>query len=80
MTGDGHFTHGLHETSGRADHERRAHDERMERTADRDGIMEPDSVEVHRYRNPWEIDAVRTFGRAPEAVAQEWKSRAMSAC
>ena len=47
---------------------------------DRDGIMEPDSIEVHRFRNPWQIDGVRTFGRAPEAVAAEWRSRAISAC
>lgn len=47
---------------------------------DRDGIMDPDSIENHRFRNPWEIDGVRTFGRAPDEVATEWKSRALSAC
>jgi len=47
---------------------------------DRDVIMEPDSIEDHRYRNPWAFDEVRTFGRDPDAVSREWHSRALSAC
>jgi HK97 family phage major capsid protein len=46
---------------------------------DRDGILEPDSVEEHRFRNPWDIGEVRTFGRSPSEVNAELRSRALSA-
>lgn len=47
---------------------------------DRDAILEPDSVEAKRFRNPWDLSEVRTFGREPEAVVAEYRSRALSAC
>ena len=46
---------------------------------DRDAILEPDSVEDCRFRNPWDLSEVRTFGRAPAEVAGEMRSRALSA-
>ena len=46
---------------------------------DRDAILEPDSVEDCRFRNPWDLAEVRTFGRSPESVNQELRSRALSA-
>ena len=49
-------------------------------TYDRDPLLEPDSVEQRRFQDPWDFSAVRTFGRAPEAVATEWRARALSAC
>lgn len=49
------------------------------RDYDRDAILEPDSVEDARFRNPWDLSEVRTFGRAPEELATEYRARAMSA-
>lgn len=46
---------------------------------DRDPLLDPDSIEERRFRNPWAFDEVRTFGRAPEQVTAEWHSRALSA-
>jgi HK97 family phage major capsid protein len=46
---------------------------------DRDSILEPDSVEDHRYRNPWDMSEVRTFGRPVEEVNTELRSRALAA-
>lgn len=46
---------------------------------DRDAVLEPDSVEDHRFRNPWDLGEVRMFGRAPEDVEVELTSRALSA-
>lgn len=46
---------------------------------DRDSILEPDSVEDCRFRNPWDLSEVRTFGRDPGEVAQELRARALSA-
>jgi HK97 family phage major capsid protein len=46
---------------------------------DRDSILEPDSIEDHRFRNPWDLSEVRTFGREPGEVAGELRSRALSA-
>lgn len=46
---------------------------------DRDAIMEPDSIEECRFRNPWDLSEVRTFGRDAEEVAGELRSRALSA-
>ena len=46
---------------------------------DRDSILEPDSVEDHRFKNPWNVDEVREFGRDAGEVAAEFRSRALSA-
>jgi len=46
---------------------------------DRDAILEPDSVEDHRFKNPWNLDEVRQFGRDDGEVAAEFRSRALSA-
>jgi HK97 family phage major capsid protein len=46
---------------------------------DRDSILEPDSVEDHRFRNPWDMREVRTFGRPVEDVNAELRSRALAA-
>lgn len=46
---------------------------------DRDAILEPDSVEDHRFRNPWDLSEVRTFGRPQEEVNAELRSRALAA-
>lgn len=46
---------------------------------DRDVFLEPDSVEDKRFRNPWDLGEVRTFGRSVEEVGQELRSRALSA-
>jgi HK97 family phage major capsid protein len=46
---------------------------------DRDSILEPDSVEDCRFKNPWDLSEVRTFDRDPSVVAQELRARALSA-
>jgi len=46
---------------------------------DRDAILEPDSIESKRFRNPWNITEMRVFNRSAEAVAQEFRARALSA-
>lgn len=46
---------------------------------DLDPILNPDSVEDQRFRNPWDLSEVRTFGKSKEAVAQELRSRALCA-
>jgi len=46
---------------------------------DRDSILEPDSVEDHRFKDPWNIDEVRQFGRDAAEVNAEFRSRALSA-
>lgn len=46
---------------------------------DRDAILEPDSIEDHRFRNPWDLSEVRSFGRSREDVNNELRSRALSA-
>lgn len=46
---------------------------------DRDAILEPDSIEDHRFRNPWDLSEVRTYGRPVDEVATELRSRALSA-
>ncbi|MEV8548321.1 phage major capsid protein [Streptomyces glaucescens] len=53
-------------------------------TSSRDGydvdpILHPDSVEDRRFRNPWDLSEVRTFGRSKGEVAQELRARALSA-
>ncbi len=46
---------------------------------DRDSILEPDSIEDCRFRDPWNLDDVRTFGRDADAVSGEFRARALSA-
>lgn len=46
---------------------------------DCDPILEPDSVEAGRFRNPWDLREVRTFGRSREEVNAELRARALSA-
>jgi HK97 family phage major capsid protein len=46
---------------------------------DTDPILNPDSVEDHRFRNPWDLSEVRTFSRSKGEVATELRSRAISA-
>jgi HK97 family phage major capsid protein len=46
---------------------------------DRDAILEPDSIESVRFRNPWDLTEVRTFGRGPDELAAELRARALSA-
>lgn len=46
---------------------------------DTDPILNPDSVEDRRFRNPWDLSEVRTFSRSKEEVAHELRSRALSA-
>lgn len=46
---------------------------------DRDSILEPDSIEDCRFRNPWDLSEVRTFDRDRGEVASELRARALSA-
>lgn len=48
---------------------------------DRDSFGEPDSVEDVRWdaRNPWDVSAVREWGRDRSSVASEMRARAKSA-
>ena len=46
---------------------------------DTDPILEPDSIEQKRFRNPWDLSEVRTFGRDQDDVSAELRSRALSA-
>lgn len=52
-----------------------------ERTGDddRDAILEPDSIEDRRFRNPWDLSEVRAFGRSRESVNYELRQRALTA-
>lgn len=45
---------------------------------DRDSILEPDSVEDHRFRNPWDLSELRSYGRDPGETAAELRARALS--
>ncbi|MEU9861325.1 phage major capsid protein [Streptomyces sp. NPDC047971] len=46
---------------------------------DTDPILNPDSVEDRRFRNPWNLDEMRAFGRSPEETSQELRARALCA-
>ncbi|WP_027930704.1 phage major capsid protein [Amycolatopsis thermoflava] len=46
---------------------------------DLDPILNPDSVEDCRFRNPWDLSEVRTFDRSKGQVAKEFRARALSA-
>jgi HK97 family phage major capsid protein len=46
---------------------------------DLDPVLNPDSVEDRRFRNPWDIGEMRTYDRSPEQVGQELRARALCA-
>lgn len=46
---------------------------------DRDAILEPDSIEDCRFRNPWDLSEVRTFGRDGSEIREEFRARALDA-
>ncbi|WP_412079040.1 phage major capsid protein [Streptomyces xanthophaeus] len=46
---------------------------------DLDPVLHPDSVEDCRFRNPWDLSQVRTFGQSKSQVASELRARAKSA-
>ncbi len=48
-------------------------------TYDIDSIMEPDSVELGRFKNPWDLSEMRTFDRPQSEVVSEYRARALSA-
>lgn len=46
---------------------------------DRDSILEPDSIEDCRFRDPWNLSEMRTFGREGGEISGELRARALSA-
>lgn len=46
---------------------------------DKDPVLNPDSVEDRRFRNPWDLSEVRTYGRPQSELLTEYRSRALSA-
>lgn len=46
---------------------------------DLDPILNPDSVEDRRFRNPWDLSEVRTFSRSKQEISTELRARAVSA-
>lgn len=46
---------------------------------DRDSILEPDSIEDCRFRDPWDLSGMRMWGRDADEVGGEFRSRALSA-
>ncbi|MCX5201051.1 phage major capsid protein [Streptomyces sp. NBC_00237] len=46
---------------------------------DLDPILNPDSVEDRRFRNPWDLSEVRTFSRSKGQIGDELRARALSA-
>jgi hypothetical protein len=46
---------------------------------DVDSILEPDSVEQKRFRNPWDLSQMRTFDRNQQDLTREYRARALSA-
>ena len=44
-----------------------------------DAFLEPDSIPDARFRNPWDLSNMRTFGRSREDLNAEFSSRARSA-
>ncbi len=45
---------------------------------DRD-ILDPDSIDERRFKNPWDLSEMRTFNRTPAEVGGELRARALSA-
>jgi HK97 family phage major capsid protein len=45
---------------------------------DRD-ILDPDSIEDRRFKNPWDLSEMRTFNRTPSEIGGELRARAASA-
>ena len=46
---------------------------------DSDPVLNPDSIEEHRFRNPWDMSEVRTFDRSQGELVAEYRSRARCA-
>lgn len=46
---------------------------------DLDPVLNPDSVEDRRFRNPWDLSEVRTYSRSKGEIGQELRARALSA-
>lgn len=46
---------------------------------DSDAFLEPDSIEARRFRNPWDLREMRTYGRPKEEVNGELRARALDA-
>ncbi len=46
---------------------------------DRDPVLNPDSIEAKRFRNPWDLSEMRTFDRSQQELVSEYRSRALSA-
>ncbi|MGE4164076.1 MAG: phage major capsid protein [Vicinamibacterales bacterium] len=46
---------------------------------DSDPVLNPDSVEDRRFRDPWNLGEVRTYGRPQGEVVAEMRSRALCA-
>lgn len=46
---------------------------------DKDAVLEPDSIEDKRFRNPWDLTEMRTFDRTTEQRTGEYRSRALCA-
>jgi HK97 family phage major capsid protein len=46
---------------------------------EKDAILNPDSIESKRFRNPWDLSEMRTWGRSREEVNAEYRARALSA-
>lgn len=46
---------------------------------DADPFLNPDSIEDHRFRNPWDLTQVRTYGRDKAELRQELGARALDA-
>ncbi|MBX6382030.1 MAG: phage major capsid protein [Microbispora sp.] len=46
---------------------------------DTDPILNPDSVEDCRFRNPWDLSEVRTWSRSKQEINAEMRARAKSA-
>jgi HK97 family phage major capsid protein len=66
-------------TSGPLRTERGAYGDAKGNGYDADPILNPDSIEEKRFRNPWDLSEVRTFSRSKGEVAQELRARALSA-
>lgn len=46
---------------------------------DLDPVLNPDSVEDRRFRDPWDLGEMRTYARSPEEIGQELQARALCA-